>query len=156
MSSVPPPLPPLAQPVDPAWAQALRSRLRVPSEKWAKFLCVSIGPLAFLAVFYVLGAFPDFGKAVGPMVGTSLGAAIMASYWFNVRAARVRGLASPAAPPADDASSDPVPSLDHEPVCVAPETWSLRLPSKFSQAKRPLLVVWVWSQARYVIVAVPA
>jgi hypothetical protein len=91
MSSVPPPLPSLAQPVDPAWAQALRSRLRVPSEKWAKFLCVSIGPLAFLAVFYVLGAFPDFGKAVGPMVGTSLGAAIMASYWFNVRAARVRG-----------------------------------------------------------------
>ncbi len=63
----------------------------MPSERWAKLLCVSIGPLALLTIFYVIGAFPDFGKAVGPTVGGGLGALIMASYWFNVRAARVRG-----------------------------------------------------------------
>jgi hypothetical protein len=69
----------------------LLARLRIPSEKWAKLLCVSIGPVVCLAGFYVLGAFPEFGKVVGPSVGALLGTAIAASYWLSVRAARVRG-----------------------------------------------------------------
>jgi hypothetical protein len=87
----PPALPPVAQPVDPEWSGRLLARLRIPSEKWAKLLCVSIGPVVCLAGFYVLGAFPEFGKAVGPSVGALIGTAIAASYWLNVRAARVRG-----------------------------------------------------------------
>jgi hypothetical protein len=87
----PPALPPAAQPVDPEWSGRLLARLRIPSEKWAKLLCVSIGLVVCLAGFYVLGAFPEFGKAVGPSVGALIGTAIAASYWLNVRAARVRG-----------------------------------------------------------------
>ena len=87
----PPALPPLAQPVDVEWVGGLRRRLRVPSERWAKVLCISFGPLVGLTVLYALGAFPELGKAIGPSVGALISAAIAASYWLNVRAARVRG-----------------------------------------------------------------
>jgi hypothetical protein len=91
MSSAPPPLPPSGQPIDQAWAARLQRTLRVPGERWAKALCISFGPVVALTVLYALGAYPDLGKALGPPVGGLIGAAIAATYWLNVRAARVRG-----------------------------------------------------------------
>lgn len=86
-----PPLPPLGQPVDQTRAARLQRILRVPGERWAKLLCITLGPVVALLVIYALGASPELGEALGPTVGGLIGAAIVATYWLNVRAARVRG-----------------------------------------------------------------
>lgn len=83
----PPVLPPVAQPVDPEWSARLLGRLRVPSERLAKGLCIGVGILVLLTLGNLVDRYPQFAK----LAGSGMLTAFLAAYWLNVRAARVRG-----------------------------------------------------------------
>jgi len=83
----PPALPPVAQPIDPEWTARLLGRLRVPSERLAKGLCIGVGIVVLLTLGNLVDMYPQFAK----LAGSGMATAFLAAYWLNVRAARVRG-----------------------------------------------------------------